>query len=394
MAQRHHGLTFNETTDGLPMIADSASNIIGVVCTAPDADAATFPLNTPVLFTDPTQVLGKAGTQGTLFGTLKYILLQTRAPIVVVRVNVGANATETSNNVIGTIDANGNASGLKALLAAKSICGAQPKILGVPFLDTPTVAAALISTAQQLRGFCYVELQSQTKEQALVARTLFSAREVMCIHGNFLDGTTVVSSVAIALGTRAKLDQDSRSFANSISNKRINGVTGLTRPVSLDPQAPANTTDADWLNSNDITVCGQDKGFFLWGNRTASIDPQFAFEVHTRTSQALMDTFSGVMLSFYDRAPSVSLFKDMVCMFDAKLNDWEREEKIVGGSAWFNPASNNEANMSAGNFFFDFDYTPFSPMENITLTQNKTSRYWVDFVNKVIQQVPSAPANV
>jgi hypothetical protein len=31
-------------------------------------------------------------------------------------------------------------------------------------------------------------------------------------------------------------------------------------------------------------------------------------------------------------------------------------------------------------------------MEQITLTQRKTQRYWVDLANQVAQLVPSAPA--
>ena len=394
MAQRHHGLTYNEVNDGLPMIPDSASNVVGMVVTASDADASVFPLDTPVLFTDPTTVLGKAGDQGTLAKSLESMLYQTRTPTIIVRVPEGTSEAETTANIIGSVDANGRYKGMKALLTAKSICGAKPKILGVPNLDNEQVTTAMVSVAQALRGFVYAETHAATKEEAIAYRGGFGQRELMLIHGDFLNGTDTVSSVAIALGLRAKWDQDRRSFANSISNKRANGVTGITKPVSWDPQSPANTTDADFLNNNDITCLAREKGFFLWGNRTTSVEMEWAFETHTRTSQALQDTFSDIMLQFYDNTPSVGLFKDMVHMFDGKLQDLTREEKLVGGSAWFDPTPNNQANMSAGNFFFDFDYTPFSPMEHITLTQRKTQRYWVDFVNKVVAMVPSAPANI
>ena len=41
-----------------------------MVCTAEDADAATFPLNTPVLITDVLAASGKAGKKGTLAAAL------------------------------------------------------------------------------------------------------------------------------------------------------------------------------------------------------------------------------------------------------------------------------------------------------------------------------------
>ena len=50
MADAHHGVRVVEISDGahpLPLITP----LFGMVCTAEDADAATFPLNTPVLLT-------------------------------------------------------------------------------------------------------------------------------------------------------------------------------------------------------------------------------------------------------------------------------------------------------------------------------------------------------
>lgn len=47
----HHGVTVTETTDLSTMITDIDSAVIGVVCTADDADETAFPLDTPVLIT-------------------------------------------------------------------------------------------------------------------------------------------------------------------------------------------------------------------------------------------------------------------------------------------------------------------------------------------------------
>ena len=57
----HHGVKTTETTDLSTPIRDIDTSNIGVVCIADDADATTFPLNTPVLVTRVSSVLGKAG---------------------------------------------------------------------------------------------------------------------------------------------------------------------------------------------------------------------------------------------------------------------------------------------------------------------------------------------
>ena len=50
--QYHHGVRVAEVNDGTRTIRTVSTAVIGVVCTAPDADATTFPLNQPALVTN------------------------------------------------------------------------------------------------------------------------------------------------------------------------------------------------------------------------------------------------------------------------------------------------------------------------------------------------------
>ena len=70
MADYHHGVRVVEINDGTRVISTVSTAIIGMVCTAEDADATVFPLNTPVLITDVLAASGKAGTSGTLRAAL------------------------------------------------------------------------------------------------------------------------------------------------------------------------------------------------------------------------------------------------------------------------------------------------------------------------------------
>ena len=83
---RFHGVRVRENTDLVTAINDIESSVIGVVAVADDADADTFPLNTPVLLTRVNNVLGKAGKTGSLYKTLKAIADQTSPKVIVVRV--------------------------------------------------------------------------------------------------------------------------------------------------------------------------------------------------------------------------------------------------------------------------------------------------------------------
>ncbi|MET1537487.1 phage tail protein, partial [Burkholderia sola] len=118
-------------------------------------DAATFPLNRPVLVTKIDAAIGKAGTKGTLAQALNAIKEQCRPVLVVVRVADGEGATEAERRtdqdakVIGTTAGN-QYTGLQALLAAQAQLGVKPRILGAPGLDSQAVTDALASVAIKL----------------------------------------------------------------------------------------------------------------------------------------------------------------------------------------------------------------------------------------------------
>lgn len=60
MSDFHHGVQVLEINDGTRVISTVATAIVGMVCTASDADAATFPLNEPVLITNVQSAIAKA----------------------------------------------------------------------------------------------------------------------------------------------------------------------------------------------------------------------------------------------------------------------------------------------------------------------------------------------
>ncbi|EFB70302.1 hypothetical protein PROVRUST_08564, partial [Providencia rustigianii DSM 4541] len=69
----HHGVRVVELNEGTRPIRTINTAIAGMVCTADDADAKHFPLNTPVLITDVMDAAGKAGDTGTLARALEAI---------------------------------------------------------------------------------------------------------------------------------------------------------------------------------------------------------------------------------------------------------------------------------------------------------------------------------
>lgn len=166
-----HGVRVLELNDGTRPIRTIATAVIGLVCTAEDADPLAFPLDTPVLLTNVQTAIAKAGVKGTLAKSLQAIADQTKPYTIVVRVKEGADEAATTSALIGTTTADGKYTGMKALLAAKARVGMTPRILGVPGLDSQPVATALVSIAKDLRAFAYVSAwDCKTKEEVVAYR--------------------------------------------------------------------------------------------------------------------------------------------------------------------------------------------------------------------------------
>lgn len=119
MQDYHHGARVIEINDGTRTIRTISTGIIGMVCTADDADAETFPLNKAALITNVTAAMAKAGRGGTLYSALSAIADQINPIVVVVRVEEGDTAAETTSNVIGAA-----VSGVATPATSASITGA------------------------------------------------------------------------------------------------------------------------------------------------------------------------------------------------------------------------------------------------------------------------------
>jgi len=382
----HHGVRVEEINEGTRTITTVSTAIVGLVCTGDDADAATFPLNRPVLLTDVLTASGKAGESGTLARSLDAIADQAKPVTVVVRVPQGETEAETTANIIGGVT-DGQRTGMKALLAAQAVCGVKPRILGVPGHDTQAVATELLSVAQSLRGFAYLSAYGcKSAEEAIAYRANFSQREGMLIWPDFISFDTVLKAdatayaTARALGLRAKIDEQT-GWHKSLSNVGVNGVTGISKDVFWDLQDPA--TDAGLLNQNDVTTLIRKDGFRFWGSRCLSDDALFPFECYTRTAQVLMDTMAEAQMWSVDGPLNPSLARDIIESIRAKLRSLVNQGYLIGADCWLDESVNDKDTLKAGKLTIDYDYTPVPPLENLLLRQRITDQYLVDFSSRV-----------
>ena len=382
----HHGVRVHELNEGTRPIRTVSTAVIGLIATASDADAEQFPLDTAVLLTNIQGSIEKAGTQGTLARSLQAIADQTNAVVVVVRVDQKADPAEQTTAVIGG-QVGGKYTGMKALLTAEQNLKVKPRILGAPGLDTAEVTASLTGIAEKLRAFNYVSAYGcETKEEAVAYREAIGSRETMVIWPDFLgwdtatSSTTTFEATARALGLRAKIDNDT-GWHKTLSNVPVNGVTGISKDVFW--QLQSMETDAGYLNSNEITTLIQRDGFRFWGSRTCSVDPLFAFENYTRTAQVIADTMAEGHLWAVDKPLHPSLARDIVEGINAKFRDLKTQGYLIDASCWFDPFVNSKETLKSGRLILDYDYTPVPPLEDLTLRQRITDRYFSDFAARM-----------
>ncbi|MEX9368409.1 phage tail sheath protein [Providencia vermicola] len=383
----HHGVRVIELNEGTRPIRTINTAIVGMVCTADDADTKAFPLNTPVLITDVKNAAGKAGETGTLARSLDAIGNQSKPVTVVVRVEQGESEAETTSNIIGGTTPDGRKTGLQALTVAQGRLGVKPRILAVPAHDTQAVSSTLAGIAQKMRAMAYISAYgSKTISDAIDYRKNFNQRELMLIWPEFQSWDTVANvenniyATACALGLRAKIDNEI-GWHKTLSNVGVNGVTGISADVSWDLQDPA--TDAGLLNENDITTLIRNNGFKFWGSRTCSDDPLFAFESYTRTAQVLSDTIAEGLDWSIDGTLNPSLARDIIESINAKLRSMTTQGYLLGGECWFDPDVNTKEELKSGKLYIDYDYTAVPPLENLLLRQRITDRYLLDFGSKI-----------
>jgi uncharacterized protein len=374
-----HGVEVVEVTSGARSIRTVTSSVIGLVGTAPDADATAFPLNTPVLIAgyEPT-LIAKLGTQGTLADAVDGIFDQAGAVIVIVRVAEGVDAAATRANVIGTVDGNGNYTGAQALLGAESVLGVAPRILIAPtFTSTLGVLTAFVTIANRLRAVVIAEGPSTTDAAAISYAGSSGSERVYLVDPSVKvlnsSGVQVTQSVSARVaGIIAKVDND-KGFWWSPSNNEILGITGTKRPIDF-VLGDANCR-ANLLNAANVTTIIRQNGFRLWGNRTLSSDPKWAFLSVRRTADIIQDSILRAHLWAVDRNITKTYLTDVTDGVNAYLKSLKAQGAIIDGEC--RPAAdlNTPANIAQGKVYFDIKFTAPYPAEHITFRSALVNDY-------------------
>jgi len=381
-----HGIETIEVTTGARPVQTVRSSIVGLVGTAEDADAAAFPLDTPVLITGPTQAAA-LGAGGTLRDAYDAVWRQGAAVAVVVRVAEGLDEAATLANVAGSVSAQ---TGAFALELAGSVVQQTPRILAAPgwtgqrpSAAANPVVASMLSIAGRMRAVIVADGPGTNEADALTYAGDYGSDRVYIVDPGVLVFDPVTSAPAerpasgYAAGAIAARDL-SRGFWWSPSNTPLNGVIGAARPITF--RINETETEANRLNEAKVATIVHQNGYRLWGNRTTATDPLWAFLPVRRTADMIYESVEQALLWAMDRPITGQTIADVRDTVQGYLNTLIARGALIGGQVWIDPEKNTAVTLQAGQLSLDFDIEPPAPLERLTFTASRNGDYYEELV--------------
>lgn len=400
-----HGTRVNRVPEGTVSFEVFDQATVAILGTAPTADTAKFPLDTPIGITGDLSQIDALGDTGTLKDALNGMVAASGGRFMpktcIVRIEEGANVEATLAKAVGSA---GSMTGLHAFKGVASELGFKPKIYMAPGLTgqrpgaaANPVVAALIPFLERQRARMLVGIGGATKEAALAYREDVSSLAIDLIDPRVLvsgvDGLPVARPAEpyiAGLGCKIIRDGDPNAkkpagFWVSWSNSVIGGIVGTERPITFDYTDP--DTESHLLNENRINTVVRDGGYRFWGGLSASNDDDWMFSNVVRTRFAIEEMVAKDLASVIDAPMNAPAVVEMIVSLDEKLGDFRQAGAIVGGRAFFLPAENSNGQLRRGQLRIEFDAEETPPIHGLTVGSRRNKKYFDILVEDIVRDL-------
>lgn len=380
-----HGVTVTNVDTGARNIALPSSSIIGLVDTFTEGADAKAKANELQMITSEREAVAAFGENAAITNACRAIYNRAKAVIVACGVAKLDDAAEQTAAIIGSVQADGKRTGLQALLDGKSRFNAQPRLLTAPrHSATQAVGTALVALADKLRGIAIIDGPNTTDEAAIDYAENFGAKRAFMVDpgvqywDNGAQATVDAPGSAWVAGLFAWTDSE-YGFWASPSNKEFVGITGTTRPVEfLDGD---DSCRANLLNNANIATIIRDDGFRLWGNRTLSRDPKWAFVTRVRTMDIVMDAILYGHKWAVDRAITATYVKDVTEGLQAFMRDLKNQGAIINFEVFADPELNTASQLEQGKVYWNIRFTDVPPAENPNFRVEVTNQWLTEVLD-------------
>lgn len=403
-----HGTRVTRVPEGTISLKVIDQATVGIIGTAPDADDALFPVDTPIALTGDVAQIEALGATGTIKDQINNMILASGGTYLpktaIVRVAEGVDADATLANMVG---AAGSMTGFHAFKSWSSELGFKPKTYMAPGFAglrpgdaANPLVAAMSPWLERQRAMMLVGAPSTTKEDAVTYRDDTGSMSVEIIDPRALASdpdtglpiAVPIEPFIMGLGVRIIRDGDSESkkpagFWVSWSNAEIGGIVGVERPVSFDYTDP--DTESHFLNENRINTIVRDNGWRYWGGLTASSDDDWMFANVVRTRYALEEMVARDFAPIIDAPMNAPQVIAAIVSLDEKLKDFQQAGAIIGGRAYFLPEENSSGNLRQGKLRIEFDAEETPPIHMLEVGSHKNIKYFDILVDDIVRELAS-----
>ncbi|MEM1284958.1 MAG: phage tail sheath C-terminal domain-containing protein [Pseudomonadota bacterium] len=387
-----HGIETIENDDGIRPIQTVKSSVIGLIGTAPAADAAKYPLNEPVLILGDRRQYADLGATGTLPDAMDGIFDQIGAAVVMLRVEEGVDVDATMANIIGS---NADDTGVHAFTKAESHVGYAPRIWCAPGFTSQRpsnganpVVSEMRGIADRRRAVIVADGPNTTKEAAQTYADDFGSDRIYVIDPACRVRRGVADVIepmsARGAGMIAKRDL-TKGFWWSPSNEEINGILGPARDIDYALSDPIS--EGNFLNEHQVATIIRRNGFRLFGNKSLASDPNWQFLSVRRTADMVYESVEEAHFWALDRPYSTQLLVDIAESVNAYLRILKSRGAILGGRAWLDPELNPPAQLKAGQVMVSYDLEPPAPAERITFVAYRNDDYYTEMTEAAAREI-------
>ncbi len=252
------------------------------------------------------------------------------------------------------------------------------------------VAHELVGLLQESRAVAFIDGPNTTDEAAVSFAGHYGSDRVYVVDPKGLVFDTELDAYvpqplsARFAGVQARTDR-TLGFSNSLSNKPINGIDGVTRPISYGLQT-------NYLNENGVnTVINRGDGWITWGNRSTTGVSVWKFLNVRRTADFINEALEDAYFEFVDKNPTPANLKFMKESGQSFLDTMQAEDYIIGGRVWFDPEKNSATEAAQGRWVLSVEFEPYAPMENIDIDSHRNIAYYDVLIDTIAENIADGP---
>lgn len=284
-----------------------------------------------------------------------------------------------TSSVIGGINMDtGVYEGVHVLTSAHNLIGVKPKILIAPgFTQNVSVTQEMIGVAEELLAVIIADAPGKNQRTANNFRYEFGSERVYIVepwvkYFNRYGNHDIQPSSARVAGLFNRVDNLRGGPWWSPSNHIINGIEGISRPIS--------PVEANLLNSHEVNVITRNEtgGYKLWGNRTCATDPTYSFITSVRVTDLIEDALVQGIQFFVDHPINQAFFQSVTETINGFLRELANKQAILLGDedpAFVSPEDNSIAQIKKGEIVIHYRFGLMYPAEKILLKMTIHSEY-------------------